>query len=375
MIKIAFDALGLTKNKAGIGNFIHYFLLNLDKSNSEYFKFDVFINKDLIDLFDRQSNNITFYPLKIYSNYHRLFLQFTLRFFFKKKYDVLFSPDYPFTFFLKSKVKLVSIIPDLSIFKRKRDYTLSQYLPKRIGYSRTVKHADLILSYSLSVKNDLLKYFPDLDEKKVNPVWLGVSPQFSKKELISDEYCAKITQKYNLPPKYFLFVGTMMPRKNLKNILLAFNSAKERTNISLVIAGVKGWKFDEELGIINSNLLKKSVKLLGYVEDNALPSIYKMAEFLIFPSFDEGFGIPILEAFSVGTPVITSNLSSMKEIAGDAALLVDPTNVEEISSAIIKLSQDRNLRKEFALKGSKRVKLFDWGMTVKKTLIEIEKLI
>lgn len=167
----------------------------------------------------------------------------------------------------------------------------------------------------------------------------------------------------NLKP-YFFFAGKVKSRKNVHGIISAFISFKKRTesNCKLLIAGSYGGEYYENMRrLLEGNGLLDEVCFLGYVKNPHLYSLYKNALACIYPSFNEGFGMPILEAMQLGTPVITSNISSMPEIAGGAALLVDPFDVEDISRAMEKLYSDQALRADLIVKGLARAKMFSWA--------------
>lgn len=176
----------------------------------------------------------------------------------------------------------------------------------------------------------------------------------------------KVRQKYKLPEKYLLFVGTQEPRKNLKSLLRALSLVNKKEKINLVICGVKGWGKFEKFG--------RNIHEIKYISHLDLPAVYSLASGLLYPSLKEGFGMPIVEAFSVKTPVLTSNLSSMREVAGDAALLVNPDSVTDIKKGIEKLislsaEEKLNLQK----RGKKRLAQFSFATMADSILSEIKK--
>ncbi|MCD4702212.1 MAG: glycosyltransferase family 4 protein, partial [Candidatus Aegiribacteria sp.] len=144
---------------------------------------------------------------------------------------------------------------------------------------------------------------------------------------------------------------------------------------SLVITGGLGWKYERLLELISNHPNRDRIHLTGYVEDDHLPALLSSAEFLVYPSILEGFGFPILEAMACGTPVITSNISSMPELAGDAAFLVDPLSVDSISNGINILAGNNELRGKLSKKGFERARCFSWTETARKTLEVYEKAV
>lgn len=199
------------------------------------------------------------------------------------------------------------------------------------------KETDLILADSQSTKNDLIELL-NLDTKKIVVDYPGIEIK-------------KTYEKIVVKKPFILTVGKIEPRKNISRLIDAFEEAKLK-DIELFIAGPEGW--DQNLKT------NKNVRLLGYVSDDELYSLYSSCLFFVYPSIWEGFGYPILEAMSFGAPVATSNTSSLKEIGENTSLLFDPTKVSEIKTALRKLTADKKLREELSHKGKQRAKEFTW---------------
>ena len=228
--------------------------------------------------------------------------------------------------------------------------------------------SDLIITISESAKADIIKHF-NIDEKKIKIVTPGIDLQkysykYSKSEL------ENIRKKYNLPKNYILYLGTIEPRKNIERIVKAFKKYKKEINddLKLVIVGRKGWKYDNIMKLIES--MGTDIIITGYIDEEDKVPIYKLAQIFVFPSLYEGFGMPILEAMASKTPVITSNISSMPEVAGNAGMLVDPFNENEIFEAYKKILSDDELKKEMVQKGLEQAKKFEW----KKSVEMLEKI-
>ena len=173
---------------------------------------------------------------------------------------------------------------------------------------------------------------------------------------------------------YLLYVGTLQPRKNLVRAIEAFGLLKRDSTLKFVIAGKKGWLYDEIFEKVKELNLENEVIFTGYVPDEDLPELYKNAKAFIFVSLYEGFGLPVLEAMSYGIPVLTSNTSSLPEVAGDAALLVDPENTEEIAKGMERLLTDEKLRQQLISKGKEQIKKFSWEKAAKETLQVLEEV-
>ncbi len=184
-----------------------------------------------------------------------------------------------------------------------------------------------------------------------------------------------IRSEYNLPEKIILFVGGITPLKNISNILHAFDKfRKKHMGYKLVLIGFRRWNFKNDIELINKLGLEDDVVLPGWVRDMDLPYIYCLADLLIFPSLYEGFGIPLIEAMSCGCPIVTSNAGGLPEIAGDAAVLVNPYDVDEISTAMCKVIDDSDLQKNLISNGYRQVKNFSWNKCAHEVLNEFNKL-
>lgn len=247
------------------------------------------------------------------------------------------------------------------------DFAYLQYSPNRFLkfiHSRALKRADLIISISEATKKDLIRIFK-IPPQKINVVYLG----FSK---ICDIASEPIQ---NLPGKFFLFVGAIKERKNVLGVVKAFDEYKKSGGKhKLVIAGNgSGEYYEKILKFIKENNLSDSIIFLGQITDGNLSYLYKKTEALLYPSFLEGFGLPILEAQDCGLPVVTSNVLSLPEVAGNGAILVDPINPSEISEAVKKISSDPIFRQNLIEKGFLNSKKFSWQKTAQEILLLILK--
>lgn len=234
---------------------------------------------------------------------------------------------------------------------------LMRRLSEMFLFPIALRRADVILAVSNSTYQDIIKYFPKY-ECKVKVTHLGSEPIM---EIDAASHCDR--------KRYFLFVGTIEPRKNISTLLEAFALLPDsiRKNYKLVIVGSKGWGGVKITEMIHKLGLVESVHVTGYVNDSELDSLYRNSYCLIMPSLYEGFGLPIVEAQKHGVPVITSNISSMPEVAGDGALLVDPRSAESIASAIERLSFSDALHEELSLKAFANAQQFSWERTASLT--------
>jgi glycosyltransferase involved in cell wall biosynthesis len=229
-----------------------------------------------------------------------------------------------------------------------------------------VKRASQIIAVSESTKRDLVKFY-SVEGRKISVVHHGYEESDKKMENGKQPVIS-------LPEKYVLFLSTLQPRKNLETLIDAFRQLKaENPEIShkLVVAGGKGWKYEGILEKIQKN--KDIVEYLDYVKDSNRFRILEKADLMVLPSLYEGFGMTILEAFAANVPVATSKVSSMPEVAGDAAAYFDPSSTAEIKNAIKNILQDKNLGENLRQKGRERLKDFSWDKAAKETLAVFEK--
>ncbi len=274
---------------------------------------------------------------------------------------------------LKKTCKYVIMIHDLSFFKYPESFTLENKLYFKFFLQRSIKNADAIIVNSNATKKDVVHYF-NVDPKNIHVTYLAVDDKYHP--LTDFSKAEQVKRKYNLPDKFILFTGVLSPRKNLESTLLAFCLLKRKRKYphKFVVVGKKGWLYDpifEKIKLLN---LQKEVIFTDYVPEEVLPYFYNLADVFVLASLYEGFGLPIIEAMACGCPVITSNLSSMPEIAGDAALLVDPVKVDEIMNAMERIISDAELRKSLIERGFEQVKKFSWKTTAEKTLEIYDKL-
>ena len=232
---------------------------------------------------------------------------------------------------------------------------------------RAIKKAESISTISNSTRNDLMNLYPN-SKSKIDVTFLAARHINSNSQVKKDKLL------FNLTPKsYFLFVGTIEPRKNLTRLLQAWSelTLEQRGNLSLVVVGLKGWMVDDLIKSMDDGL-EKNINYLNYVSDSDLQILIQEAIALVYPSIYEGFGLPVLEAMSLGTPVITSNIGATQEIANGVAVLVDPMSVSSIKNGLLQM-MDANLRENLKEIGLRRSGMFSWDNTAKETLLILER--
>jgi glycosyltransferase involved in cell wall biosynthesis len=210
-----------------------------------------------------------------------------------------------------------------------------------------------------------------IDESKVTSILLGCDEAFGK---IEDEAKLRsVRERYDLPERFILYVGRINIRKNIGRLIEAFSGIQDR-HIKLVLVGAKDWKTSNLAPVIEESKARDRMVFLGYVPDEDLPAIYQLATVFAYVPLVEGFGLPPLESMGVGTPVITSNTSSIPEVVGDCALKVDPYSVEEMRAALDRLLGSQSLQDELAGKGIERASSFSWEVTALQTLDVFRKV-
>ncbi|MDZ7740887.1 MAG: glycosyltransferase family 1 protein [Bacteroidota bacterium] len=269
---------------------------------------------------------------------------------------------------IKTGIPLVVILHDIiylesvSIFKKGGTwYQKFGNLYRRYVVPRVIKKCEKIVTVSHFEKNRIREFFgwPESDNRLV-AIYNGVSEHFRK---IDDEAELKrVKEKYKLPDKFFFFLGNTDPKKNTRGVLKAYADFLKSSDevIPLVMLDFDREVLSGMLSEIGDKKLIEHILLTGYVVNTDLPAIYNLCEIFLYPSLRESFGIPMLEAMRCGTPVITSNTSSMPEVSGGAAMIIDPFKTDEITAAMHKLLEDKSLRNDLISKGFKQSARFSW---------------
>lgn len=257
--------------------------------------------------------------------------------------------------------KLVVTVHDIGPLTHPEYFvTQKPWLVKR-SFEHTVKYADAIVCVSQATADEVIEYAGESLAKRVRVVHEGVDADFFAQAPLNPYQIFE-----QMPPEqtpFFLAAGAMSPRKNIKRVLEGFSQVKDKVPHHLVLVGGQGWDSQEVFQMLKQPGLAERVHHLGYVSDRQLQSLYKYADFYIHPSLFEGFGLTVLEAMASSCPVITSNISSLPEVAGEAALLVNPFSVEEIAEAIESLALNEGLKSELVRRGLDRAQTFQWSHT------------
>ncbi len=238
---------------------------------------------------------------------------------------------------------------------------------------QSVERAAHVLADSHSTKIDLQTLL-NVPAQKITVVEAGVEPRF--KPVANTNTRHTVREKYQLPEQFVLGLGTLEPRKNFEGLIAAFNQIQsDFTGLHLVIAGGKGWLYESIFAAVEQSPARERIHLIGFVADEDLPALYSQARLFAYPSFYEGFGIPVLEAMACGIPVVTANNSSLPEVANDAALLVDAKNTDALAQAMSVLCVDSSLREQCVARGLKQATRFTWEQAAKKLLAVYQRML
>lgn len=393
---VGFDgSRAFTPNRTGTENYSYQLLKHLaaiDKQN----KYLVFLRPgNKVD--GEWPDNFEFK----FTNFKRLWTQVGLCLqTFINPIDVLFTPAHTLPLIRKPGLKTVMTVHDLGAEYLPGMHQLKQRLYLGFITKFQLKGATKLIAVSKATKKDLVAK-AGVNSSKIEVIYEGgpsLENKFSKNDSKKDQL-RDVLKKFDIEEKnYFLFVGTVQPRKNLARLVEAFGQLLVRGPVGLqpqstvlanaagahwgapraatpannllklVIVGGRGWMSDEIYELPKRLGIEKQVVFTGRVEDRELPDLYQGAVGLVYPSLHEGFGLPILEAFANSCPVLTSNLSSMPEVAGDAAILVDPFDTDSIYSGMVKLL-DTKQRSTLVQLGKKRLESFSWDKCAKETLM------
>ncbi len=279
--------------------------------------------------------------------------------------DVFFSPHI-FPAALDEDCRRVTTFHDLSFIRFPDFFSFRRrwWHSFQADAKKQCRHSDSVIAVSKSTRNDLVSIF-DCDPEKIKVIYSGTHlTRPEEKELLEFKKRKKISEPY------LLYIGTLEPRKNVDSIVKAFLILKEKKefqNLKLILAGARGWLYNEIFKDFG-DLAKSDVVFVDHIDDDERALYYAGAEVFIYPSHFEGFGFPVLEAMACGTPVVTSNTSSLPEVAGDSAILVDPNNVSMIAEAVASILTDSRLRSRLIKSANLRVQQFSWLSAAQKTL-------
>lgn len=371
-MKIAVNTRLLLKDKLeGIGVFTCETMRRMVQTHPEhtfYFIFDR--NYDERFLFAENVKPVLTFPPARHPYLWYFYFEYSIPYVLRKlNPDLFLSPDGWLS--LKTDVPQVDVIHDLN-FEYKKDFLSSKYQNYYVKYfPQFARKAARIATVSEFSRQDIRRYY-DIPEDKIDVVYNGSCSRFIP---LSREQQIEAKVKYAWGCDYFLFVSAIHKRKNLANMLKAFDAFKDSvdTDMKFVVAGERFGNQDDVNEVLRTMRHVADVRFLGYVTAEVLGELMGAAHALVYASLFEGFGIPILEAFAAETAVITSNVTSMPEVAGDAAILVDPLSVEQLTDAMRVLATDESFRQSLINKGREQRNRFSWEKTADKLWNCMEK--
>ncbi|NTU66670.1 MAG: glycosyltransferase family 4 protein [Candidatus Moranbacteria bacterium] len=374
-MRIAIDIRNIGKKRTGdeavFSNLVRNFA-ELDSKNKYYLFIDSrseeALEKMRTDLGINGSNNFKMIPLGSGNKFVWNFWTVQRRL---RKHPVdIYLTQYITPFFVPRKIKIATIIHDVSFIVfpeliRKRDLLFLRML-----IPLSIKRADKVIGVSEFTKREIVKYFKT-EPKKVAWMHNAVSDGFIKElESLSEDDKEEAVRKFDLPEKFILYIGTLQPRKNIPLLIEAFAKAKDRLDgAKLVLAGGKGYNYDARIdSAIEKNCLESEVIMPGFVGEKDKAALMSLASCVCSPSLYEGFGIPVLEGFVAGVPVVASRIPPHEEISGGTAVLFDPADAAELSRDLVRIMSDEKLRASVVKNEKERAGLFSWKSSAEKVL-------
>ncbi len=369
-MRIAIDGSAIPKQMAGAGVYTFQLVRALAQIESEH-EFVVFARDHLFDEF---ADTLQIVPAGgkhpvLRLAWEQTALPFLLR---KHHIDLLHSPHHHAPLVVGPGIRRVVTFNDVTFL----------LLPER--YPRVRRHymaavtraasrvADAVITPSDAVTSDVVK------ELGLKPEIVTTIPDAAGAQYVpsADSDVARVRGEHDLSETYILSVGSQEPGKNRTRLIQAFNRIHEQhPGVQLVVVGQPAWNYESDTNLVRQLGLQQRVRFLGYVPDGDLPALYAGATFSAFPSLYEGFGLPVLESMACGTPVLTSNVGATAEVAGDAAILVVPYDVDAIADAIARLLDEEDLRGQLRTLGLERASQFSWDRTARETLAVYERLL
>ncbi len=370
-MKIAIDTRSATLHQGtGIGTYTNNLISELISLNSKD-EFTLFCTGKFNENFNKKNTNIVFSSGRHGGFYEKYYIPSVLN---KIHTDLYHIPQNGIGFNFDTKIPTVVTIHDL----------IPYIMPETVGKSyleRFLRDMPNIISNSCGIltvseysKKDILKFFSFYPEDKIFVTPLAANTNF--KPLNKNECKSYVENTYCVKDPYILYIGGFSLRKNVLGLIKAFSKVYKDLNkpYKLLLGGPLKDEGEKLLTYVKENNLKDKIVFCGYLEDEILPVLYSGCDAFVYPSFYEGFGLPPLEAMSCKAPVITSSLTSIPEVTGDSAILINPNNIDELEAALAKLLNDENLKAILSQKGYLRSLEFNWRKTAKNTARAYEQL-
>ncbi|MFA5010149.1 MAG: glycosyltransferase family 1 protein [Patescibacteria group bacterium] len=372
--RIGIDArLFGTAQAAGIGTYTEELVGNLLKVDPED-HYTVFVTHATAAVFPFYGPNLTkqAVPYRHYTYSEQFFYPRLLK---SAKLDLIHYTNFNTPVFFRS-IKSIVTIHDLTLWfypGRKHRSPFKRWLYRYV-IAQSCRNAERIIAVSQGTKQDIIKYL-NIPADKIDVIYEGVPPRL--KTVSTPKRMEMIKSKYNITSPFFLYVGQWRAHKNLERLIRGFAIFRRRYNLDyqLVIVGKQDPLAPEVPATIKQLGLQDAIVTTGYIADSDLADFYNAAEAFVFPSLYEGFGIPPLEAMGQGTPVISSNVSVMPEVLGDAALYFDPLNLEDIAAKLYQFATSFRVRQELKERGLAQARKYSFGRMAKETLAVYQKVL
>lgn len=380
MKRIGIDIRNIGKKRTGDEAVFFNLVKNLaliDNENNYLLFTDITDKEKLVEMQNElgieNKNNFKIISLKSSNKF--TWNAWTLPLYLRKNPVDIYQTQYITPFFVSRKIKIVTIIHDISFNFYPQLIKFSDLFFLKILIPRSLKRADEIVAVSEFTADEIKRYYK-INPEKITCIYNAVTESFLKKEFFAEKV-EKIKKHYGIAGKFIFYLGTMQPRKNLPLLIEAYNEIRrEIPGIKLVLAGGKNaYNFDPKIEkIIKESEFKENIILPGFINEADKIYLYKAAWCFCFPSLYEGFGIPILEAMTMGVPVLASDIQPHKEIAENNILFFEKENKEDLKNKLIKICLDNNLRKELTEKETKQAEKFSWKNSADKFSLIYAKL-
>jgi len=367
--RILIETIALLIPLTGIGRYTLEISKRLRKDESfEYYYFYGFHSKELI--LDQKESKLKrlkqlLKSIPVLKKMTRKIINIISKF-TQQKYDLYWQPNFIPNDTIKAK-KIVTSVHDFSFILYEKYHPKERIEHFKKYFFKNIYLSDAIITGSQYSKSEILERL-DFKDKDVHVIYHGIDHNIFR-------LYSNIELEFELPKKFLLSVGSIEPRKNLIGLLEAYNALSNdiKEEYKLVLVGFKGWENKEIMKLIEAN--KENIIYLGFITDQELAKVYNLASIFVFPSFYEGFGLPIIEAFACGTPVLSSNATSLPEVGGDAVLYCDPHDSKNIAEKLVLLIENSDLQNDLRVKGLERAKQFSWEKSAQQHQALFERLL
>ena len=360
-LRIGLDGTPLLGKRSGVGNYTGRLLAALLEENGDW-EFLLYSNRPLGTLEPPLSQAIPIYNR--FSSRRLLWMHCLLPAAIRRSQPQLCHFPNSMAPIWQQRPFILTI-HDASLFLHSQYHPPARLLSIRFALPLLAHRASAIITVSHSARDDLLRTL-DLPPDKIHVVYEAAAADF--RPVTDTASLQALRRKYNLPQQFILYVGTLEPRKNLRRLVRSLKVIRRKGfRQPLVLVGAAGWKLHELHAEIERLELKDAIRFTGYVPTKDLPGLFSLATLFVFPSLYEGFGLPPVEAMACGTPVLTSNCTSLAEICGGGAYLVDPTDDQAIAAGMMELLADEEMRRDLGKRGRFHARQFSWARAARKT--------